>query len=113
VECDVERNKLNKCNFACITLKQDKMQIEILTKNDLNQFKTELLEELKVIISKAKPNATPQKEWLKSYEVRKLLNISPGTLQTMRVNGIISYSKVGGIFYHSYADICKLLEGKK
>lgn len=109
----MERNKLKHCNFACITLKQDKMQIEILTKNDLNQFKTELLEELKVMISKTKPAANQQKEWLKSYEVRKLLNISPGTLQTMRVNGIITFSKVGGIFYHSYADICKVLEGKK
>jgi hypothetical protein len=113
VERDVVRNKLKHCNFACITLKQDKMQIEILTKNDLNQFKTELLEELKVMISKTKPAANQQKEWLKSYEVRKLLNISPGTLQTMRVNGIITFSKVGGIFYHSYADICKVLEGKK
>lgn len=113
MECDVERNKLNYCNFVRITLKQDKMQIEILTKNDLNQFKTELLEELKVIISKAKPTANQQKEWLKSYEVRKLLNISPGTLQSMRVNGIISYTKVGGIFFHSYADICNVLEGKK
>lgn len=87
------------------------MQVEILTKNDLNQFKTELLEELKVLMGKTKI-ASLQKEWLKSYEVRKLLSISPGTLQTMRVNGIITYSKVGGIFYHSYADICKLLEGK-
>lgn len=113
MERNVERNKLKHCNFACITLKQDKMQIEILTKNDLNQFKTELLEELKVMISKTKPAANQQKEWLKSYEVRKLLNISPGTLQTMRVNGIITFSKVGGIFYHSYADICKVLEGKK
>ena len=113
MERDVERNKLKHCNFAYITLKQDKMQIEILTKNDLNQFKTELLEELKVMISKTKPAANQQKEWLKSYEVRKLLNISPGTLQTMRVNGIITFSKVGGIFYHSYADICKVLEGKK
>ena len=113
MERDVERNKLKHCNFACVTLKQDKMQIEILTKNDLNQFKTELLEELKVMISKTKPAANQQKEWLKSYEVRKLLNISPGTLQTMRVNGIITFSKVGGIFYHSYADICKVLEGKK
>jgi len=87
------------------------MPVEIITKSDLNQFKSELLEELKTIIGKTK-SAAPQKEWLKSYEVRKLLSISPGTLQTMRVNGIISYSKVGGIFYHSYADICKLLEGK-
>lgn len=87
------------------------MQIEILTKNDLNEFKSELLNELKSFMGKTK-SSTPQKEWLKSHEVRKLLDISPGTLQTMRVNQVISYSKVGGIFFHSYADICKLLEGK-
>lgn len=87
------------------------MQIEILTKNDLIEFKSELLNELKSFIGKTK-SATPQKEWLKSHEVRKLLGISPGTLQSMRVNEVITYSKVGGIFFHSYADICKLLEGK-
>lgn len=107
----MERIELNQSIFADINLKQRKMQIEILTKNDLNEFKSELLNELKSFMGKTK-SSTPQKEWLKSHEVRKLLGISPGTLQTMRVNQVISYSKVGGIFFHSYADICKLLEGK-
>ena len=87
------------------------MQIEILTNNDLIEFKSELLNELKSFMGKTK-SSTPQKEWRKSHEVRKLLGTSPCTLQTMRVNQVISYSKVGGIFFHSYADICKLLEGK-
>ena len=107
----MERTELKQSIFANINLKQRKMQIEILTKNDLNEFKSELLNELKSFMGKTK-SSTPQKEWLKSHEVRKLLGISPGTLQTMRVNQVISYSKVGGIFFHSYADICKLLEGK-
>ena len=107
----MERIELNQSIFADIILKQRKMQIEILTKNDLSEFKSELLNELKSFMGKTK-SSTPQKEWLKSHEVRKLLGISPGTLQTMRVNQVISYSKVGGIFFHSYADICKLLEGK-
>jgi hypothetical protein len=107
----VERIELNQSIFADINLKQRKMQIEILTKNDLIEFKSELLNELKSFIGKTK-SSTPQKEWLKSHEVRKLLGISPGTLQSMQVNEVITYSKVGGIFFHSYADICKLLEGK-
>jgi hypothetical protein len=107
----VERIELNQSIFADINLKQRKMQIEILTKNDLIEFKSELLNELKSFMGKTK-SSTPQKEWLKSHEVRKLLGISPGTLQSMRVNKVITYSKVGGIFFHSYADICKLLEGK-
>jgi hypothetical protein len=107
----VEGIELNQRIFADIILKQSKMPIEILTKQDLNEFKSELLNELKSLLGKSK-SATPQKEWLKSHEVRKLLGISPGTLQTMRVNEVITYSKVGGIFFHSYADICKLLDGK-
>ena len=107
----MERIELNQSIFADINLKQRKMQIEILTKNDLIEFKSELLNELKSFIGKTK-SSTPQKEWLKSHEVRKLLGISPGTLQSMQVNEVITYSKVGGIFFHSYADICKLLEGK-
>ena len=57
---------------------------EILTKADLEQFKEELFSELRK--ANIRPNSKMQiKEWLKSYEVRKLLDISPGTLQNLRV----------------------------
>jgi hypothetical protein len=84
------------------------MQVEIITKEDLKQFKTELVQELKEALS---GNAkTAGKEWLKSSEVRKLLGISPGTLQTLRINGTLAYSKIGGMMYYRYRDIMKLLE---
>ena len=51
----------------------------------------------------AKPG--PQGKWLKSAQVRALLNISPGTLLNLRVNGHLRYTKVGGIFYYQYQDI--------
>ncbi|WP_439697969.1 helix-turn-helix domain-containing protein [Mucilaginibacter sp. AW1-7] len=84
------------------------MQVEILTKEDLKQFKAELVQELKDAFG---GNAKPQhKEWLKSNEVRKLLGISPGTLQNLRINGTLTYSKIGGMMYYRYQDIMKLLE---
>ena len=84
------------------------MQIEIITKEDLKQFKAELVQELKEVLSSdVKTNG---KEWLKSNEVRKLLGISPGTLQNLRINGTLTYSKVGGMMYYRYRDIMKLLE---
>ena len=84
------------------------MQVEILTKEDLKQFKAELVKELKDAFGgNAKPH---NKEWLKSNEVRKLLGISPGTLQNLRINGTITYSKIGGMMYYRYHDIMKLLE---
>jgi hypothetical protein len=86
------------------------MAIEVITREDLNEFRSLLLNDLKEILQ-SKPEQT--KQWLKSNEVRKLLNISPGTLQNLRINGTISYTKIGGILYYSSADLDKLLEANK
>lgn len=83
------------------------MAIEILTKNDLIEFRQFLLQDIKEIF---KTKNTQQKQWLKSSEVRKLLNISAGTLQTLRINRTISYTKIGGIIYYGHQDILKVLE---
>jgi hypothetical protein len=84
------------------------MAVQIITIEDLNEFRSQLLNDLKEII-KSKPQQT--KQWLKSNEVRKLLNISPGTLQNLRVNGTLTFNKIGGIMYYNHADIEKLLKG--
>jgi hypothetical protein len=86
------------------------MAIEILTKEDLNQFHKSLLEDIKEIL---KGKNQQSKKWLKSTEVRKLLNISPGTLQNLRINGTLTYTKIGGIVYYDHSDIEKVLNGNK
>jgi hypothetical protein len=86
------------------------MAIEVITREDLNEFRSLLLNDLKEIIH-SKPQQA--KQWLKSIEVRKLLNISPGTLQNLRINGTLTYTKVGGIMYYNNTDIEKLLNGNK
>ena len=86
------------------------MAIEVITREDLNEFRTLLLSDLNAMFN-SKPQQ--QKQWLKSSEVRKLLNISSGTLQNLRVNGTITYTKIGGILYYSNADLEKLLESNK
>ena len=48
-------------------------------------------------------------KWLRSAEVRKLLKISPGTLQNLRIKGTLPYEKIGGTFYYAYADIVQLM----
>lgn len=82
------------------------MQIEIITKEDLQQFKAELIQEIKQAI-RPTPDQPPQ--WLRSAEVRNLLKISAGTLQNLRIRGLLRYQKVGGMFYYAYADITQLL----
>jgi hypothetical protein len=86
------------------------MAIEIITKQDLEEFRVVLLNDIKEIFQN---KAEPSKKWLKSKEVRKLLNISPGTLQTLRINNTLSYTKIGGIIYYDNADIDKLLATNK
>jgi hypothetical protein len=86
------------------------MAIEVITREDLNEFRTLLLSDLNAMFN-SKPQH--QKQWLKSSEVRKLLNISSGTLQNLRINGTITYTKIGGILYYSNSDLEKLLESNK
>lgn len=87
------------------------MPTQIITTDDLREFKIELLDEIRNIVFEQKSATT--KKWLKSVEVRKLLNISPGTLQTLRLNGTLPYTKIGGTNYYSLTDIEKLLSKNK
>ncbi len=86
------------------------MAIEVITREDLNEFRTLLLKDLQELIH-SKPDQT--KKWIKSIEVRNLLNISPGTLQNLRINGTLTYTKIGGTLYYDNTDIDKLLNTNK
>jgi len=83
--------------------------IELITKEDLREFKGELLKEIKQLMQ---PGQGQSKKWLKSVEVRKLLGISPGTLQNLRINRTLRFTKVGSIIYYKLEDINKILEGE-
>ncbi len=83
------------------------MAAQIITKEDLDEFKLELLENIREMLLENTPKH--QKKWLKSYEVRKLLGISPGTLQNMRENGSLPFSKIGGLIFYDNDDIQEML----
>lgn len=86
------------------------MAAEIITKEDLNEFGERLITQIKGLLGKG---TEEPKKWLKSYQVRNMLKISPGTLQNLRVKGTIGYSKIGGIIYYKLEDINRVLEGNK
>lgn len=87
------------------------MPATILTTDDLREFKMELLQEFQEIISKQTPGTN--KQYLKSSEVMEWLQVSPGTLQTLRINGTIPYTKMGGIIYYDAEEIQQILEKNK
>ncbi len=83
------------------------MKVDLITKEDLADFKMQLIGELKTLLA---PQSTVQKKWLRSAEVRKMLNVSPGTLQNLRINGTLPFTKVGSISYYELTDIEKMMK---
>lgn len=84
------------------------MSATIITTDDLREFKLELLEEIQELL--LKQHSTTSKNWLRSKEVRDLLGISPGTLQNLRINGTLPYTKIGGVLYYDEEEINAVLE---
>jgi len=82
------------------------MRVEIVTKEDLDQFRQVLLADLARLMKRPDP-VLP---WLKSYEVRRLLKISAGTLHRLRAKGTLPFSRVGGTFLYKYDDVQKLVD---
>ena len=83
--------------------------IDILTKHDLINFKTELLQE----ITKHSSDNILNKKWLRSSQVKELLNISSGTLKNLREKGELPYSKLGGTLFYDHDDIMEILNQNK
>lgn len=101
------------CAHHFETLLQQKFQkmvtLSLLTKEDLQDFKKELLQDITSLFENKSPG---QKKWLRTSEVKKLLNVSAGTLQNYRINGTLSYKKLGGSLYYSLDEIQKLMQSK-
>jgi hypothetical protein len=66
------------------------MPAEIVTVEDLEKFKIRLLADLTKMMQKPEPVVS----LLHSAQVWKLLNVSPGTLQKLRVKGILPHTKL-------------------
>ncbi|WP_426477463.1 DNA-binding protein [Chryseobacterium sp. CBSDS_008] len=90
---------------------------EVLTKEDLALFKTQLLIEIEKLLN-AKLNAISNAngsgvEWVRSKVARQFMNISPATLQNLRITGKIRFKKILGSYYYSLPDLKNLFENGK
>lgn len=84
---------------------------QIVTIGDLELFRKSLVEELKSLFHSATPKG--ERKWVRSSEIRKLLNVSPGTLQNFRINGHIPFTRMGKTFFYKLEDVEKILSRKK
>ena len=82
---------------------------DIVTVQDLQELKEELINKIELL----NKYETTQKEWLKSTEVMEMLSISTGTLQNLRINGDIPFTKMGGTLYYERSEVEKALCKRK
>lgn len=77
----------------------------------LSDFRKQLLSEIRMALhEKFNP---PQKKWLKSADVKKLLGISHGTLQTLRNNGRLPFTRIGGVIYYPLEELEKMFHTRQ
>ncbi len=84
--------------------------MELATYEDLERWKNEILQGVGNLIKGEIPQP---KKWVKSNEAKAELACSNGTLQNLRQNGTIEFSKVGGTLYYSMESITGILEDNK
>lgn len=88
------------------------MSAEMITKDDLEIFRIQLMDDIRRIIAPAQ-KIEQQPQWLKSNEVRKIIKASPGTLQNLRIAGKLNPIKIGGTWYYSLSEINALFQKSK
>ena len=70
------------------------------------------VKEVKACLKKLEKTRTEvfKQNWIDGQDVMFALNISKRTLQSLRDNGTLPYSRVNGKFYYKVSDIEALLE---
>ena len=91
------------------------MPAQILTTDDLREFKLELLKEFKNMLQQVNFNLVDpnQKKFLKSSEVAALLDISLNTLYQLRINRQLPFTKIGGTIFFESSDIEAMMAKNK
>jgi hypothetical protein len=94
-------------NSGFVAIKELEMEINIITKEDLQLLRVQLIDDMKKILEPPNQN---KREWLRSGEVKEILNISSGTLQNLRITGKLKATKIGGTYYYKAEEVNKLFK---
>ena len=87
------------------------MDAIIITKQDLDQFKSEIIQEIRNNMSGS--GSDNSRQWLRTRDVCRILKISPSTLQNLRNNGKVPFHKLNGLILYKKSDIDSLFEIQK
>jgi Mn-dependent DtxR family transcriptional regulator len=87
------------------------MAATILTLEDLQDFKVEILQEIRNLLNEK--TTFKKTKWIKSKELGEMLDVSPGTIMNLRIKGVLPYTKIGGVMFYEYNEIMKIIEKNK
>jgi len=86
------------------------MPVELITKQDLLDFKYEFFQELTSFLNTQKPNVTTTPELMKNSEIKKYLNTSASTIERLKKSGQLPFTRISGTIYFKKSDVDKLIE---
>lgn len=88
---------------------------ESVTKEDLRQFRLLIIGDIRELLEERNrlSDGSEKEEWLRSKEIRRILNISAGTLQNLRIQEKVRYRKIMGSYYYNRLDLLELFKVKE
>lgn len=88
---------------------------DIPTIDDIKQLleanKLEILEALEQRLKLDKSDSNPV--WLRTYQVKIMLNVSDATLHNYRADGLLASKKIRGSHFYLKSDVLKLMSNGK
>ena len=85
------------------------MKIDLVTEEHFNKFKAEMIAAMTDLIQ----NERQPRQWLKGAEVKELLQISTTKLIDLRVNGALTFTLYGNMYYYDIKSVYEQMEKNK
>lgn len=85
------------------------MKIDLVTEEHFSRFKAEMIATITGLIQ----NDRQPKRWLRGTEVREMLQISNSKLTDLRVNGALTFTLYGNIYYYDMMSVYEQMEKNK
>lgn len=104
-------NTSQKSNFELRTAAKKSNTVTFVTPDDLEEFRIKLLEDIKQLL--AEKYQKPMRRWIKSHEAMRILTVAPITLQRLRNDGTLPFTRMGRTIYYDFNDIEALLVRNK
>lgn len=103
--------KAAKCtSYSSKQANGDVMNVEVITREDLQAFRMQLLEDIKSLLQQSREPSSGNVEGYKTANVRKILGCSVNKLVSLRVARKIRTKKIGGTVYYNKEDVKRLVE---